>query len=157
MQKKKNLSNEGCTQLVLHSSGFLNLQDAKLMCWNVFFYTLKERAMLANSSFNASWVKTRLHLLFWHQLSFTLFAWANTAGLYSNDVSIDVFLNVISYFSINCFHSCLLHQCLSIYVLSHLAFDKKFPSFFCCCFFSQWGYSAYSNQCSHKWPSLHIS
>lgn len=95
-----------------------------------FFYTLKEKAMLANSSCNTFWVKTGLHLLFWHQLSFTLFAWENTAGLYSNDVSIDVFLKVISYFSINCFHSCLLHQYLSIHILSHLTFDKKVPSFF---------------------------
>lgn len=54
----------------------------------------------------------------------------NTAGLYSNDVSIDVFLKVISYFSINCFHSRPLHQCLPIHVLSYLAFDKKVPLVF---------------------------
>lgn len=123
-------------------------------CVEVFFYTLKEKAMLANSSCNSSWVKTGLHLLFWHQLSFTLFARENTAGLYSNDVSIDVFIKVTSYFSIDCFHSCLLHQCLSIHVFCHVwPLIRKFPHFY-----FQWrGYSIYSNQCSHKWPSLHIS
>lgn len=112
----------------MHSLGFVNLQDVKLMRWNIFFffYTLKEKARLANSSCNTSWVKTGLHLLFWHLLSFTFFAGENTAALYSNDVSIEVFLKVISYFSINCFHSCLLHQCLSIHVLSLLVFDEFF-------------------------------